>query len=149
MRLFAILNAIVLRVFLANFLQICVIQLCHQRPRERGRCIEAAIKGREALKKARTDLETKSGGTTESGETVHPSTAIAVVAMGQTVSMIVADSSSAAGLEQVAEPRGPKEILEEFVEGWVQTLDRENKKSLAMLTCSAVVNELSFTETRL
>ena len=29
--------------------------------------IEAATKGREALKKARTDLETESGGTTESG----------------------------------------------------------------------------------
>ena len=68
--------------------------------------------------------------------------------MGQSTPMIVADSSSATGLEQVAKPRGPKEILEEFVEGWVQTLDRDDKKSLPMLMCSALVSELSFTETR-
>lgn len=78
--------------------------------------IEAATKGREALKKGH-------GGTTESSETVHPSMAIGVVAMGQATPTIAADSSSATGLEQVAEPRGWKEILEEFVEGWVQTLD--------------------------
>jgi len=43
--------------------------------------IEAATKGREALKKARTHLKTENGGTTESGETVHSSTAIGSVAM--------------------------------------------------------------------
>ena len=40
------------------------------------------------------------------------------------------------------------DILGEFVEGWIATLDRDDKKSLAMLLCYALVKEFSFTETR-
>lgn len=39
-------------------------------------------------------------------------------------------------------------MLYEFVDGWVRTLDRDDKKSLAMLLCSVHVTELEFTETR-
>ena len=52
--------------------------------------------------------------------------------------------SSSSATVHVADP---KEVLEEFVEEWVQTLDQEDK-GLAMLLCSTLVNELSFTETR-
>ena len=34
------------------------------------------------------------------------------------------------------------------MDGWVRTLDRDDKKSLAMLLCSVLVTELEFTETR-
>ena len=40
------------------------------------------------------------------------------------------------------------DILGEFVEGWIAILDRDDKKSLAMLLCYALVKEFSFTETR-
>ena len=41
----------------------------------------------------------------------------------------------------------PLEVMEAFVEGWVQALDHEDRKSLAMLLCFVLVKELSFTET--
>lgn len=44
--------------------------------------------------------------------------------------------------------REKADILEEFVEEWVCTLDRDDKKALAMLLYLTLVNELSFTETR-
>jgi capsule polysaccharide export protein KpsE/RkpR len=41
-----------------------------------------------------------------------------------------------------------KETLQDFVDEWVQSLDREDKKGLAMPLCSTLVNELAFTETK-
>jgi hypothetical protein len=41
----------------------------------------------------------------------------------------------------------PLEVMEAFVEGWVQALDHEDRKSLAVLLCFVLVKELSFTET--
>ena len=38
--------------------------------------------------------------------------------------------------------------MDEFVMSWVEGRDHEEKKSLAMLLCFVLVNELSFTETR-
>ena len=57
--------------------------------------------------------------------------------------MSVASSSNAT--EALADA---KKILPDFVEEWVQTLDREGTKGLAMLFCSTLVNEFSFTKTR-
>ena len=42
----------------------------------------------------------------------------------------------------------PLEIIEEFVSSWLEGLDHEDKKSLAMTLCFVLVKELSFTETR-
>ena len=41
----------------------------------------------------------------------------------------------------------PLEVMETFVQSWVQALGHEDKKSLAMLLCCVFVKELSFTET--
>ena len=46
------------------------------------------------------------------------------------------------------EPRPPQEILEDFVDGWIRTLDRDDKKALAIHLCSMLVKELSFTDTK-
>ena len=40
------------------------------------------------------------------------------------------------------------EVMEEYVENWVQSLDHEDRKSVSMLLCLILVKELSFTETR-
>ena len=40
------------------------------------------------------------------------------------------------------------ELMGEFAESWVQGLDHEDKKSLAMLLCFVLVKELAFTATR-
>ena len=40
------------------------------------------------------------------------------------------------------------EVLEEYVESWVQSLDHEDRKSVSMLLCLVLVKKLSFTETR-
>ena len=50
--------------------------------------------------------------------------------------------------DTVASVVSPKEVMEEFVGSWVQTLDHEDKQSVAMLLCFVLVKELSFTETR-
>lgn len=97
------------------------------------RSLEAAARGREVLKKARTDLETENS---ETGPTTIGS---------GSETPVETPPISMAGSSHVADPT---KILEEFVEGWVQTLDPEEKKSLAMPLCLTLVNELSFTETR-
>ena len=101
----------------------------------------AAGQGREALKKARSDLEI------ESSETVSHTTASTSVAAGdmhaEAAPMSAASSSSTT--EPVADP---KKTLQDFAEKWVQSLDQEDKKCLAMPFCSTLVNEFSFTETR-
>ena len=104
-----------LSVFLVRFFILCRPAMPPKSKRVR-QSLAAAAQGREALKKARSDLETGSG------EIVPATTASTSVAMGEThvdaAPMSVASSSSAT--EPVADP---KEILEEFVEEWVQTLD--------------------------
>ena len=93
--------------------------------------LEAAAQGREALKKARLDLEP------QSGETVPPPTASTSGEMhAEAAPMSVASSSSAT--EPMADS---KEILQDFVYEWVQSLDRDDKKGLAMLLCLTLVNE--------
>ena len=131
--------------FSIEFLSVFLFILCRPamppKSKRARQSLAAAAQGREALKKARSDLETGSG------ETVPATTASTSVTTGEThvdAAPMSVDSSSSA-TEPVADP---KEILEEFVEERVQTLDREDKKGLAMLLCSTLVNELSFTETR-
>ena len=47
-----------------------------------------------------------------------------------------------------SESRSQLEILQEFSENWLQSLDRDDLKSLAIYLCYQFVSELSFTETR-
>ena len=42
----------------------------------------------------------------------------------------------------------PLEIMREYVDGWIGTLERDNKKSVAMLLCYTLVKEFADTETR-
>jgi len=90
---------------------------------------EAAKIGRETLKKLRQadetieSPETTGAGTSRSTETTQ---------------------SGAPG----GESRDPHEILGQFVEDWVLTLDRNDKKSLAMFMCHLMVTQFQFTETR-
>lgn len=80
---------------------------------------EAAKIGRETLKKLRQadekieSPETTGAGTSRSTETTQ---------------------SGALG----GESRDPQEILGQFVEDWVLTLDRDDKKSLAMFMCHVI-----------
>ena len=103
--------------------------------------LEAAAKGREILKQARVDPDA----------TVSP-------AMEGVISENEARAADSAVLHEEPGPSrppvdttegdvSPLEVMEAFVEGWVQALDHEDRKSLAMLLCFVLVKELSFTET--
>ena len=103
--------------------------------------LEAAAKGREILKQARVDPDA----------TVSP-------AMEGVISENEARAADSAVLHEEPGPSrppvdttegdvSPLEVMEAFVEGWVQALDHEGKKSLAMLLCFVLVKVLSFTET--
>lgn len=41
----------------------------------------------------------------------------------------------------------PLEIIGEYVDGWIATLDREDQKSVAMLLCYTLVKAFTYTET--
>ena len=105
--------------------------------------LEAAAKGREALLKTRIDPDATVSASTEG---------------------VISESETEARTEYSAvfhEEPGPShppedmidddtsslEVMETFVESWVQALDHEDRKSLAMLLCFVLVKELSFTET--
>ena len=103
--------------------------------------LEAAAKGREILKQARVDADA----------TVSP-------AMEGVISENEARAADSTVLHEEPGPSrppvdttegdvSPLEVMEAFVEGWVQALDHEDRKSLAMLLCFVLVKELSFTET--
>ena len=99
--------------------------------------LEAAAKAKEARKQARLEAET--------GEILPEVTAaidtssIATAASERvTTSQIVVPSmtETQAGETEVSshpDAREKADILEEFVEEWVCTLDRDDKKALAML----------------
>ena len=105
--------------------------------------LEAAAKGREALLKTRIDPDATVSASTEG---------------------VISESETEARTEDSAvfhEEPGPShppedmidddssslEVMETFVKSWVQALDHEDRKSLAMLLCFVLVKELSFTET--
>ena len=103
--------------------------------------LEAAAKGREILKQARVDPDA----------TVSP-------AMEGVISENEAHAADSAVLHEEPGPSrppvdttegdvSPLKVMEAFVEGWVQALDHEDRKSLAMLLCFVLVKELSLTET--
>ena len=58
------------------------------------------------------------------------------------------DEPGPSGTAEETSERVPIDILEEFVQDWILTLDKDDKKSLAMLLCYVFVKEFSFTETR-
>lgn len=89
---------------------------------------EAACLGRETLKRARSEAEN-----IESPENT----------------MAEASGSTETGSGALGgESSDQHEILEAFVEDWVQTLDRDDKKSLAMFLCYHLVVRFQYTETR-
>lgn len=116
--------------------------------KKRRHSLEAAAKGREILKQARLEPDTS------------VSAALPTISEGVTLDSASEDRTedSAALHEEpgpshtspdtAASDASPMEVMEEFVTGWVHALDHEDKKSVAMLLCFVLVNELSFTETR-
>ena len=50
-------------------------------------------------------------------------------------------------VDMIEDDACPLEVMEAFVESWVQALDHEDRKSLAVLLYFVLVKELSFTET--
>lgn len=50
-------------------------------------------------------------------------------------------------VEETSE-RKPLHILEEFVQDWIVTIDKNDEKSLAMLLCFSFMKEFAFTESR-
>ena len=112
-----------------------------ERWKKKRHSLEAAAKGREILKQVRVDPDA----------TVSP-------AMEGVISENEARAADSAVLHEEPGPSrppvdttegdvSPLEVMEAFVEGWVQALDHEDKKSLAMLLCFVLVKVLSFTET--
>ena len=55
----------------------------------------------------------------------------------------MSEPGPSSGVEEAGD-RESIDILEEFVQDWVTTLDRDDKKSLAMLLCFTFVNKFSF-----
>jgi len=116
--------------------------------KKRRQSLEAAAKGREVLKTARLDLEAIGSAVLASGT--------------EDVTLDSTSEANPAGIPVQNEEPGPSghqsnvatsevsplEVMEEFVESWVQALDHEDKKSVAILLCFVLVKELSFTETR-
>jgi len=116
--------------------------------KKRRQSLEAAAKGREVLKTARLDLEASGSAVLASGT--------------EDVTLDSTSEANPAGIPVQNEEPGPSghqsnvatsevsplEVMEEFVESWVQALDHEDKKSVAILLCFVLVKELSFTETR-
>ena len=98
--------------------------------------IEAARLGREALKKARINVES---------EDPHSSPETLVIPSQVSLPQ---SSEETSGKENVdPDGRSPHEIQKEFVDEWVKTLDHEDRKSLAVFLCHNFVTHFSFTET--
>ena len=110
--------------------------------------LQAWEKGREAQKKAKLEAE--------AGENVvectqHEHTTASASESAATLER--SGPSSESTISTAAEPKvtpdtgTPNEIIGDFVDGWVRTLDRDDKQAVAMLLCSILVSELSFTVT--
>ena len=114
--------------------------------KKKRQSLEAAAKGRKVLKQSRLDID-------GSISAVMPN--VEGVASESAREGHVGDSGI---LHDEPGPSNPRtdasesdvsslEVMETFVQSWVQALDHENKKSLAMLLCFVLVKELSFTDT--
>ena len=126
--------------------------------KRRRQSAEAAFKGRQKLQDAYSQPQPSQAQASESHappqadanitpsdehESVHTPGEAAV----QTPTLPMSEPGPSSGVEEAGD-RESIDILEEFVQDWVTTLDRDDKKSLAMLLCFIFVNEFSFTETR-
>ena len=108
--------------------------------KKKRQSIEAAARGREILKKARL-------GQDSSETAVSPSDTYGPAQRDIPQPREEAGQSGLQSGEDVSDV-SPLEVLEEYVESWVQSLDHEDRKSVSMLLCLVLVKELSFTETR-
>jgi len=112
--------------------------------------LEAAAKAKEARKQARLEAETGEI-LPEVTAAIDTSSIATAASEGATTSQIVVPSMTETQVSETEvspDAREKADILEEFVEEWVCTLDRDDKKALGMLLCLTLANELSFTETR-
>ena len=110
--------------------------------------LQAGEKGREAQKKAKLEAE---AGENVAEHTQHEHTTASASESAATLERSGPSSestiSTAAEPEVTPDTRIPNEIIGDFVDGWVRTLDRDDKQAVAMLLCSILVSELSFTVT--
>ena len=116
----------------------------------------AAAKGREKQQEAKLVEESRElvHEPMQSGTDIYVSNTIvplqeveALETSTQTPTLFVSEPGPSSSVGEEPQ-RNSFDILEEFVEGWVSTLDRDDKKSLAMLLCYTLVKEFAFTETR-
>lgn len=135
--------------------------------KKRRQSIEAAAKGREALKQVRLEQDRSASATLPT--IITPGT-IENVSDESTLDQNEQQDPSHEQPGPSQEQPGPSqertdpsisqdqpgtsetvdslELMEEFVGSWVQGLDHEDKKSLAVLLCFVLVKELDFTQTR-
>ena len=123
--------------------------------KKRRQSIEAAAKGREILKQARLGKDESISETLPLTPVTQASvTGSATALENPTEEHTISDAQDEEPGPSHSEPGAteddvaPLEVLEEFVSTWIESLDHEDKKSLAMTLCFVLVKELSFTETR-
>ena len=61
---------------------------------------------------------------------------------------ITGDEETTAGTTADSTRRSPQEILEDFAEDWLETLDRDEIKSISLFLCYHFMDAFSFTETK-
>ena len=110
--------------------------------------LQAGEKGREAQKKAKLKAE---AGENVAECTQHEHTTASASESAATLErsgpLSESTISTAAEPEVTPDTHTPNEIIGDFVDGWVRTLDRDDRQAVAMLLCSVLVSELSFTVT--
>ena len=116
------------------------------------------MKAREALKKARRELETSPSATQPSlFSTISPQSESLTVVGPNTPIRTENEGVSEAGpsTEMPSRDDGDfsphtsryQDVMQEFVEEWVTGLDHDDKKAVDMLLCFTLVTEDAFTET--
>ena len=61
---------------------------------------------------------------------------------------ITGDEETTAGTTADSTRRSPQEILEDFAEDWLETLDKDEIKSISLFLCYHFMDAFSFTETK-
>ena len=103
--------------------------------------LEAAAKGREVLLQTRIEPDATVFATMEGVTSESEARA------GDSAVFHEEPGPSHPPVDMIEDDACSLEVMETFVESWVQALDHEDRKSLAVLLCFVLVKELSFTET--
>ena len=99
-----------------------------------------------------TDTPTTSSAVSVTGSGVEEDTPPMIEALGVTTGTDTPTTSSAVGVaDSGTSPKAPRktqEILGKFVEEWLQIVDKEDMKNMAMFLCFQLVKLFGFTETK-